>query len=143
MKEVALAAMLMATGFWMTPGEREAAEATRQPINQPEPAAKAVSVAPRVAQAKPGALIVKGQAAYHATGRDGPFAAAGPNLRAALGSGWRGTSVVVSAAGRSIRVTLNDWCWCPSKNRVIDLSDEAFKSLAPLSVGVLQVTVSR
>ena len=46
---------------------------------------------------------------------DGPgfdaYAAAGPGLRAALGSGWRNT--IVNVCGRQcVRVRLVDWCKC-------------------------------
>jgi hypothetical protein len=68
-------------------------------------------------------------------------AAAGPSLRRALGSGWRGTTVTV-CAGRCITTRLTDWCFCGS-GRVIDLDRRAFRRLAPLSQGVLSVTVSR
>ncbi len=42
----------------------------------------------------------------------GAFAAAGPVLRAALGPDWRGRAVTVSVGGRSVVVTLVDWCGC-------------------------------
>lgn len=67
-------------------------------------------------------------------------AAAGPALRAALGPGWRGRSVLVTAGARSVRVVLTDWCACPG-GRVIDLDSRSFAVLAPLSVGVLRVEV--
>jgi hypothetical protein len=73
-------------------------------------------------------------------------AAAGPELRRWLGKGWRGTTVRVSANGRSVVVRLDDWCQCykgESRERLIDLSDEAFRQLAPLPVGVLQVRIER
>jgi len=85
---------------------------------------------------------LRGTATWHATGRDGPYAAAGPELRAALGPSWRGKRVRVQAGLRSVIVTLNDWCWCPSRHRLLDLSDEAFRRLAPLSAGVLKVEVA-
>ena len=66
-------------------------------------------------------------------------AAAGPALRAALGSHWRG-SVVRVCARSCVRVTLTDWCLC-GHGRVIDLDSRAFARLAPLSVGVLRVTI--
>lgn len=70
----------------------------------------------------------------------GLYAAAGPALRAALGD-WRGRQVTVSAGGRSVTVMLIDWCACGS-GRVIDLYGEAFARLAPLSRGVLTVTLT-
>ena len=51
----------------------------------------------------------------------GLIAAAGPALRT---GDWRGRLVVVSANGRSVTVTVSDWCACP--RRLIDLSDDAF-----------------
>jgi hypothetical protein len=63
------------------------------------------------------------------------FAAAGPALRVGH---WRGRVVTVCAAV-CIRVTLNDWCAC--RGRLIDLSDEAFGRLAPLSRGLVRVEV--
>ena len=87
--------------------------------------------------------LISGVATWHATGRDGSYAAAGPLLRAALGGGWRGMRVFVCSGGRCIRVTLNDVCWCPRGRRLVDLSDEAFARLAPLSRGVIEIEVRR
>jgi hypothetical protein len=70
---------------------------------------------------------------------DGMIAAAGPALRH---GDWRGSRITVSSGGRSVTVTLSDWCQCYG-SRVIDLSDDAFRKLAPLSKGLLRVTVSR
>jgi rare lipoprotein A (peptidoglycan hydrolase) len=69
------------------------------------------------------------------------YAAAGPLLRKALGPRWRGRRVTVCHAGRCVRVTLNDWCLCSKGRRLIDLSDEAFRRLAPLGRGVIDVTI--
>jgi rare lipoprotein A (peptidoglycan hydrolase) len=69
------------------------------------------------------------------------YAAAGPLLRKALGPGWRGRRVTVCHAGRCARVTLNDWCLCSKGRRLVDLSDEAFRRLAPLGRGVIDVTI--
>ncbi len=87
--------------------------------------------------------VLSGVATWHATGRDGAYAAAGPLLREALGRGWRGTQVRVCSGGRCIRVTLNDVCWCPKGRRLIDLSDEAFARLASLSRGVIVIEICR
>jgi hypothetical protein len=67
------------------------------------------------------------------------FAAAGPALRV---GDWRGRSVEVCAA-RCVTVTLNDWCLCvvDGRERLLDLSDEAFAQLSPLSQGLVAVTV--
>ena len=40
-----------------------------------------------------------------------------------------------------IRVRLTDWCACGGE-RIIDLSDEDFATLAPLSQGVIRVRVA-
>ena len=63
-------------------------------------------------------------------------AAAGPALRV---GNWRGRYVTVCAS-RCIRVRLVDWCGCPG--HVIDLHPGAFRSIAPLSRGVVSVRVS-
>ena len=65
--------------------------------------------------------------------------AAGPALRAALGPGWRGTSVRVCHADRCTVTVLGDWM---RADRLVDLDDDAFRALAPLSVGVLAVTLT-
>jgi len=69
----------------------------------------------------------------------GLYAAAGPALRK---GDWRGRVVTVGAVGSShtIRVTLIDWCACP--HRLLDLYSDAFSRLAPLSRGLLNVTVT-
>jgi len=74
-------------------------------------------------------------------------AAAGPDLRAALGPGWRGMSVVVTRAdmGAGVVVQLTDWCACGSRNGVptlIDLDRESFAVLALPSAGIVAVTVA-
>jgi hypothetical protein len=69
-------------------------------------------------------------------------AAAGPALRRALGD-WRGSRVQVCAS-RCVVVSLTDWCQCyrgEDRERLIDLSDDAFARLAPLSRGLVRVTV--
>ena len=87
---------------------------------------------------------VKGVATWY----DAPSkrdAAAGPALRKALGSDWRGSYVWVEANGHSVLVQLTDWCACGERNgrpTLLDLDDVAFSRLAPLSVGVLDVVVS-
>jgi rare lipoprotein A (peptidoglycan hydrolase) len=68
----------------------------------------------------------------------GMYAAAGPALRV---GDWRDRWVTVSSGGRSVRVQLVDWCAC-SGVRVIDLYSSAMSQLAPLSRGVIPVTVT-
>lgn len=67
-------------------------------------------------------------------------AAACGKLRRAIGPDWRGRRVTVRSGSRSIRVTLVDWCGSTSKT--IDLYGAPFSRLAPLSAGVVEVTVS-
>ena len=53
------------------------------------------------------------------------YAAAGPKLRAALGSGWRGKVVLVDG----VRVKLIDWCQCykgQSNEKLLDLYHDVF-----------------
>jgi hypothetical protein len=106
--------------------------ASEPPPHPPKQQAPVVGTAP----------IVRGQATWYATGPGRGDAAAGPALRRALGKRWRGSLVHVCAKGRCVQVRLSDWCACSGK-RVIDLSDEDFKRLAPLSTGVIKVEVSR
>lgn len=82
----------------------------------------------------------------YATWYDAPSksdAAAGPQLRERLGD-WRGRWVRVTYGGKSIVVQLTDWCACGKRHgtsTLIDLDDKAFRELAPLSRGVLEVSV--
>lgn len=83
-----------------------------------------------------------GRASWY--GASGMIAAAGPALRARLGKGWRGQVVTVCAGERCIRVRLADWCQCyrgEGRERLIDLSDDAFRRLAPLSRGLVRIRV--
>ncbi len=86
-----------------------------------------------------GADSITGRATWYSTGPGAGQAAAGSELRAALGPGWRGSVVQVCADG-CVTVTLSDWCACPGP-RIVDLSDEDFAQLAPLPVGVIAVRV--
>jgi hypothetical protein len=65
--------------------------------------------------------------------------AAGPRLRAALGPAWRGVHVRVCHADRCTLTVLGDTM---RADRLVDLDDDAFRALAPLSVGVLAVTLT-
>jgi hypothetical protein len=47
--------------------------------------------------------------------------------------------VTVCAGRRCITVVLGDWCAC--SGRVVDLDDNQFSRLAPLSRGVVEVSV--
>lgn len=68
----------------------------------------------------------------------GLYAAAGPALRVGT---WRGRAVQVEAGGRRVLVRLVDWCACPN-GRLLDLYSDAFSRLAPLSRGLVKVSVS-
>ena len=81
----------------------------------------------------------------YATWYDTPglTAAAGPELRH---GDWRGSLVTVTHAGRSVTVQLTDWCACGDRNgepTLLDLSASAFRRLAPLSKGVIEVEVTK
>jgi hypothetical protein len=67
---------------------------------------------------------------------------------------WRGSTVQVCAAderfddgvSRCVTLVLSDACACGDRSgspTLLDLSADAFRSLAPLSVGVLRVEVTR
>jgi rare lipoprotein A (peptidoglycan hydrolase) len=86
----------------------------------------------------PAVIIIRGSATWYGTGPGAGHAAAGPALRRALGKDWRGDKVRVCRKGRCVTVRLTDWCKCRGK-RIIDLSDEDFRRLAPLSRGVIRV----
>lgn len=71
-------------------------------------------------------------------------AAAGPALRAWLGSDWRGSFVRVCHGEACRTVRLSDWCACGLRSgmpTVIDLARADFGALAAPSVGVIEVTV--
>ncbi len=109
----------------------------------PSPVAASQPTPAVAGSATPGASVretITGTASWHATGRDGMFAAAGPALRV---GDWRG-SVVTVCAGRCVTVTLNDFCRCvvDGRERLLDLSDESFKAICgDLSRGLCEVTV--
>jgi hypothetical protein len=124
------------------PSSRIAPEpATPAPSPPPSPAPSRTPRAPAGSTRIVASIsVVAGVATWYAW-RPGE-AAAGPGLRSALGPDWRGTVVIVTAGARSVRVRLTDWCACPG-GRVIDLDSRSFAALAPLSAGVLSVSVAR
>jgi hypothetical protein len=65
--------------------------------------------------------------------------AAGPALRRMLGSDWRGSRVRICAGARCVTATVRDWCAC--RGRVADLYASVFRRLAPLSRGIVRVTI--
>lgn len=89
-----------------------------------------------------GHRTLDGVATWYADG-PGLYAAAGPALRH---GDWRGSIVRVCAGDRCVDATLRDWCACGDRRGVptlLDLSPAAFRRLAPLSRGVVAVTVHR
>ena len=98
------------------------------------PATKPVAVV----TAKPTTHRLSGAASYYCRAGsspctsgypDGPgfdaYAAAGPRLRAALGSNWRGKVILVDG----IRVKLIDWCQCyqgEPNEKLLDLYYDVF-----------------
>jgi len=91
-----------------------------------------------------GAFQIRGYATWHATGRNGLYAAAGPALRRALGPGWRNELVLVVKGRKAVQVRLSDWCACGRRHgepTLLDLSDEAYDYLGRLSSGIMHVTV--
>lgn len=95
--------------------------------------------APLAAQGQIAQPLIGGRATWYPA--TGAVAAAGPALRHYLGRGWRGSLVEVRYRGRGVVVRVSDWCACP--RRLLDLSDDAFRALAPLSRGVIGVSIVR
>lgn len=112
------------------------------PVKPPQPTLHpkvVVSVTPKpIAILRPSTRSISGNATYYAYVVGG--AAAGPGLRAALGLHWRHQNVTVCAT-TCVRVTLSDWCLCKHGNRLIDLDSRSFARLAPLSQGIVKVTI--
>jgi hypothetical protein len=91
-----------------------------------------------------GTAAIGGKATWYDDG-SGYYGAAGPVLREALGGdpAFRGQTVRV-CADDCVLVRLTDWCACGDRGGVptlIDLSPDAFARLAPLSAGVIDVTI--
>jgi len=109
-----------------------------------QPADKGIPVpSPAVVRAA-GAFQVRGYATWHATGRNGLYAAAGPALRRMLGPGWRNELVLVVKGRKAVQVRLSDWCACGRRHgepTLLDLSDEVYDYLGRLSSGIMHVTV--
>lgn len=83
---------------------------------------------------------LRGQATWYDDG-PGLYAAAGPKLRALI-PGYLGRYVEVCARGVCLRLRLVTSCWCVPNSRIVDLSPEAFSRLAPLSQGIVSVSVT-
>jgi len=115
------------------------ASASPQPTPSPAQRQKAPAKPQPKLRAQSTSHSITGQATWYAwrTGQ----AAAGPRLRAALGTNWRGRSVTV-CAGSCTRILITDWCACQPDTRLIDLDVRSFAQLANPSRGVVPVTVS-
>jgi len=129
-----LALALMLGGPGIDPAPQRPASPPETPRAAPEHRTALPRPAGRIG---PVAAGVRGIATWYAY-RPGQ-AAAGPALRRALGPGWRGTVVTVCAGSSCLRVRLTDWM---RADRLADLDSRSFAALAPLSRGVLEVTVS-
>ena len=126
------------------PSPAASADPSPTPTMTPGPSARFVAPSvPAIASkpASPPAHRIAGTATWYAA-RSGA-GAAGPELRAWLGSRWRGMTVRVCSGGRCVTETLSDWGACPSGHRLIDLPAIDYAQLAPLSRGVVSITVSR
>jgi hypothetical protein len=109
----------------------------------PRPSGEERAGAAHAAPAKVRALT--GVASWYATGPQGPgHAAADKRLQRWLGPRWRGSIVNVCTRDRStcVEVRVDDTCGCPG-HRVIDLHPEDFVILAPTSLGITDVVVTR
>lgn len=71
----------------------------------------------------------------------GLYAAAGPRLRAAMGT-YLHRYVTACSRGVCVRVRLTTSCACQPDTRLIDLSLDAFEELASPSLGVIPIEVS-
>lgn len=120
-----------------TPKPTPKATTTPRPKPTVRPAAPARSAGQRVSGTATW-YCQTGVSACHHSYPGGMYAAAGSELR--IGA-WRGRLVHVCMSGHCIDVRLIDWCACGGA-RIIDLYSDAFRRLAPLSAGMLHVTVS-
>jgi hypothetical protein len=119
----------------------------RARLAQPTAAAEAAEAKPKAESKGPTGKVrgrgdatwycVEGRSPCHKDYGGGLYAAAGSEIRV---GDWRGRKVTVCAGGDCVRVTLVDWCACKG-DRVIDLYGEAFRRLAPLGQGIVEVSV--
>ena len=122
-------------------------DSARQQLARPPAAVEAPTPEPKAEPKAPAGKIrargdatwycVAGVSACHRDYGGGMYAAAGSELR--IGD-WRGRTVAVCAGNECIPVTLIDWCACEG-DRVIDLYGDAFRQLAPLGQGIVDVSV--
>lgn len=88
-----------------------------------------------------GSALLGGYATWYAACHG--CGAAGPVLRDALGAGWRGSLVTVCARA-CVPVRLTDYCACGERHgraTLVDLDSGSFARLAPLSLGVVAVSI--
>lgn len=114
--------------------------AATEAASDPVPSEAAPNPTPQRTTRPPERL--RGVATWYPAG--GPVAAAGPALRAALGSSWRGMVISVCGKQSCTRVRLIDWCACGDRHgepTLLDLGLDAFTRLADPSAGVIDVTV--
>jgi hypothetical protein len=142
----------------LTPGSGQTtSSAPRDLSGQPGAASAALSSAPAVAVPSPtpseapvpsptgevGTALIGGWATWYDVG-PGFYAAAGPELRAALGDGWRHEVVEVVHGDRSVVVEIVDFCACGERAGLptfLDLSIDAFSVLVDPAAGVIDVSI--
>ena len=116
------------------------------PVPSPSPSARTRHTAPTLkprasAIPRPGHYLTAGVA----TMTDTSCAAAGPALRNALGTNWRGTAVRVWYGKQHADTTLCDWCACrgrPGGPTVADLPPWMFRRFG-VAPGVIPVRIER
>lgn len=147
-----LAGMLLAPRVTATPASTPVAPHVHALPHQKygvtaEPTRPAVAPTPDALYRKPIPSVRKSELSGLATWYPArtTVAAAGPALRAALGPTWRGQEVSVCVTGGNcISVALRDFCACRDRNglpTLIDLPAVDFARLAPLSRGVVAITI--
>lgn len=106
--------------------------------SDPLPTLAPTRIPARTTEPGSGGSALRGRASWYDDG-PGLYGAAGPGLR-------KGQLVRVCAAARCVRLRLTDVCQCyrhTARQRIIDLSPAAFSRLAPLSRGIIYVTVTK
>lgn len=93
----------------------------------------------------PAATTLEGTATWYCSASSACTAGYGPSdlvgaIDPTLGIG-KGANVTVTHDGRSVTVKVVDVCACAGR-RLIDLTSGAFSRLAPLSAGVIDVTLT-
>lgn len=111
---------------------------TATPVRVPTAPTTGLDATPLPALTVDGGVAISGSASWFRSPRG--VSAAGPALRTALGSGWRGSRVRVTGPAGSAVVTLGDWM---RADRLIDLDDDVFPDVCgPLSKGICRVEVT-